>query len=837
MDDLANRPFYAGEWRIDPPRGRLCMGAREFKVEPSAMAVMVYLASREGTVVSKQELLHQVWEGRAVSDDVLTVSIYRLRRILGDSARDPRFIATVPRRGYRWISPVHREGDDVGLPRETTPGELSIEPGGDERPPAGIPTASWPRFTSSLGEMLGGTARQWRSGRGVLLAGLLLLSATAGFLGLRGRHSAGPSDLPAQARATAASAASPADPESTVSLAVLPFADLGPDAEFVYFAEGLSTALVDILVRSKEIQVSGRASSAAAQRQGWTIPEIGRQLGVRYVLEGSVQRDDRKLRVTVQLSDAVDGFYVWSGGYVRELGDVFDVQSEIATAIAETLGLHLPTDPSAAARGTPSLEAYEAYLRGRHFLHQGGKQPLLQAEAHFGRAIEIDGDYAAAYSGLADTYLLLPVYSRGSRRTYHMRAWAAAERALELDDQLAEAHTSRAEVRLWLERDVAGAEAGLRRAIELDPHYSTAHYRLGELLFWRLDRLDEALDHIQLAERGDPLNLLFKKSRGQILLESGSIQQARSKFLEAAEADASYPEAIYGLARCAFAERRYGEAVEYLERFLRLEQDGRRGYLRPAQFETLTAARHLLGDHERELRDALSAQAATPEDPWPLQMEARARSALGQSAAVRDIVKRILEMPQLTGGRARWLLRLVAELHWHGDPETARWVASELAGWYRGRDSDCELGQAHTSRFLALALWQSGQYESADDLFESALRNPHLCENCRSDYIYLGEVGSLAARAGDRDTAARYSALLGELENRADALFWQAAIAASAGDRSRAVHLLRESFDSGFTDHAAVHSGLYFIDLHDYRPFHDLAASEWGWPPPEADNS
>ncbi len=833
MNDLGSRTFYSREWRIDPPRSRLFVAEREFKLEPRAMAVLVYLASRQGSVVAKRELLDEVWQGRAVSDDVLTVSIYGLRKILGDSAHDPRFIATVPRKGYRWIAPI---SDQPEMGRAPLAPPHKAPPNGAQE--GGSATGSSDADSRRNGSRLRlqRNTRTWLGPRARLVmavaAGVILVAfAVAGRLRVTERDLLvdGTVGAPDQIDSVGTMAAS-FQPERMVSLAVLPFTDLTPGADDVFFAEALNTELVDLLVSSGKLQVSGRTSAAAAQKNGWTIPEIGERLDVRYVLEGSVQRDEEELRVTVQLSDALDGFYVWSERYSRQLGDIFELQDEIADTVAKTLDLEIPADSTAATlRQIPTkMGAYEAYLKGRYHWHQGGKQHLLQAVRYFERAIELDPHYAAAYSGLADSFVLLPVFTRGSRRTYLEKARDAAEQALALDDRLAEAQTSRAEVRLWLDGDPAGAEEGLRRAIELNPHYGLAHHRLGNLLFWERGRLQEALGHLRWAERSDPLNLLYKKALGHVLVQSGAVDEARTKFLEAEASNAGSPGVVWGLARCSFAQGQFGEAVTTLERFLRLDRDGQQGYRRLAQFETLTASRHFLGDHQLELEDALAAQKVAPNNPWALQMEARARAALGEVDAVKAIVARVLEMPAITERQVRWWLRLVGELHWHGHPETAAWVASGVADWYRERDPTSTSDEARLLRFKALALWASGQSEAAVALYPEISPAVEDCDSCALDVPYLGEVGSLAALAGDRATAERFSSQLREIEISARGLFWQAAIAAGFGDRSRAVDLLRQSFASGFGDHAAVHSEVFFIGLYDYQPFRQLAESEWG---------
>jgi len=233
------------------------------------------------------------------------------------------------------------------------------------------------------------------------------------------------------------------------SIAVLPFANMSSDKENEYFSDGLSETLLHMLAQIKDLRVAARTSSF--QFKGYTgdVADIGKQLKVATVLEGSVRKAGDTVRVTAQLINVDDGYHLWSGTYDRKLEDIFAIQDEIASQVVEALKVTLLEEEveRLAQPATVNVDAYNLYLLGRHFFHQRTEETLLQAKDYFQDAIEADPDYALAHTGLADTYMLLEdspsTYGRLSRREVRGKAGAAVERALALDSQLAEAHASK----------------------------------------------------------------------------------------------------------------------------------------------------------------------------------------------------------------------------------------------------------------------------------------------------------------------------------------------------------------------------------------------------------
>jgi TolB-like protein len=306
-------------------------------------------------------------------------------------------------------------------------------------------------------------------------------------------------------------------------LAVLPFDNLTGDPGQDYFSDGLTEEMIAQLGRTdpQRLGVIGRTSVMHYQHKRESLEQIGRALGVHYVLEGSVRRDAGRVRISAQLIQLRDQTHVWARQYDRELSNLLALQDDIAREIAgEILPALGDPKPSEGGRRTTSspktYAAYDLYLRARYFWNKRTGQGFQQAVAHFQQAIDSDPSYPRAYAGLADSYALMSSYSLAPATQLIPRARAAAIRALELDEGLAEAHTSLALIALNYDWDWQAAESGYRRAIQLDPNYATAHHWYAELLAFQ-GRFDEALAESERARQLDPLSLIIATDRGVIL--------------------------------------------------------------------------------------------------------------------------------------------------------------------------------------------------------------------------------------------------------------------------------------------------------------------------------
>lgn len=300
------------------------------------------------------------------------------------------------------------------------------------------------------------------------------------------------------------------------SIAVLPFENLSDLPENAYFSEGIQDEILMRLAKITDLKVISRASIQGFKSSPENLPQIARRLGVANILEGSVQKAADQVRVTVRLIRAETGAYLWAESYDRKLTDIFRVESEIAKRIADTLQARLTGSEqhALALPPTENTEAHQLYLKGRYFWNKRTGDAFQKALGYFKQAIEKDPNYALAYAGISDTYVLLPGFTVGSPQECYPKAIAAAKRALELDDTLAEAHTSLALALWFYEFDFAQANREFQRAIELNPNYATAHHWYGTNLLMPLGRFDEGIAEMKRAQELDPLSLIINSDLG-----------------------------------------------------------------------------------------------------------------------------------------------------------------------------------------------------------------------------------------------------------------------------------------------------------------------------------
>jgi TolB-like protein/Tfp pilus assembly protein PilF len=329
---------------------------------------------------------------------------------------------------------------------------------------------------------------------------------------------------------------------SPKSIAVLPFENLSEDKANAYFAEGMQDEILTRLAKIADLKVISRTSTQHFKSSPDNLPQIARQLGVAYILEGSVQKAGDAVRVNVQLIKAATDAHLWADTFDRKLTDIFAVESEIAKTIADTLQAKLSSSAEhvLASRPTDNPEAHELYLKGRYFWNRRTGANLQKAAGYFEQAIEKDPKYALAYSGLADCHVLLPVYPElGSYPRDEMpKALAAAHKAVGLDDTLAEAHTSLARA-LASDLQLSAAMAEFKRAIELNPSYATAHQWFGECLQSQ-GRVEEGLAELKRAQELDPLSLIINSLLGFAFDTIGKSDEAIAQLRKTIDIDPNF---------------------------------------------------------------------------------------------------------------------------------------------------------------------------------------------------------------------------------------------------------------------------------------------------------
>lgn len=535
----------------------------KLKLRPQAYQVLALLLEHAGECVTRDELQKRVWPSNTFVDfeNGLNTAIKQLRASLNDSVTEPRYIETLPRLGYRVIVPVtYQAGVSVvasaGADAQRVAESAQVSESARSLANVAIPPAQYqPPATSAPATSAATTPRNWRW----VAAGIVSVVTIAGLLAVwKWRH-------PRPAPQSAAH-------HVRTMLAVLPFDNLTGDETQDYFSDGLTEEMIAQLGKldAKEFGVIARTSVMHYKHTSEKMDQIGGELGVQYVLEGSVRRDADKVRISAELIEVDGQRQLWAQEYDRELTNLLTVQAEIAREISDSIELTLGSaqrgDVVRQAALTPAAyRAYDLYLKGLYFWNKRTGEGLEQASAYFQQAIAEDPSYAPAYAGLANSYSLMASYGLFPAAINMPKARAAAEKALELDDKLPAAHCALALILENYDWDWNAAEKEYRRAIELNPDYATAHQWYAELLMWR-GRFDEALRESELARQLDPLSLIIATDQGALYYFSRQYDRAIQQLQGVLELDPAFPRA-HMVVIVYVQQGRYAEALASLDKW------------------------------------------------------------------------------------------------------------------------------------------------------------------------------------------------------------------------------------------------------------------------------
>jgi len=359
------------------------------------------------------------------------------------------------------------------------------------------------------------------------------------------------------------------------SIAVLPFANLSQDPDNAYFADGIQEEILSRLSKIGDLRVISRTSTQRYKSAPDNLSEIANKLGVAHILEGTVQKAADQVRVNVQLINAENDSHVWTDRYDRKLTDIFAVETEIATKIAAALQAKLTgaEQQALSSRPTENPEAHQFYLKGRYYWNRRGEEGLKKATEYFEHAIKADPNYALAYAGLADSYALLGFHGYGALPPAEAvpKAKAAAEKALQIDETLAEAHASLAYAKEEYDWDVGGAEREYKRAIELNPNYATAHQWYAVHLAVR-GRYPEAIAEIKQAQEVDPLSLVINMNVGWVFYFARQYDEAAEQCRKTLELDPNFPAAHWMLGQAYRQKGMHEEAIAEFQKAVALSR-------------------------------------------------------------------------------------------------------------------------------------------------------------------------------------------------------------------------------------------------------------------------
>jgi len=507
------RRFRVGEWTVLPELNSLERNGRSVHLEPKVMQVLVALAEHPGDVVSKEQILHRVWAGTFVSDEVLTRSVSELRKVFEDNPQDPKYIQTIPKGGYRLVAAVVPEGSSRG---------------------------------------------NWLAGHGRKLAGIaviLLLAVAASLYILEGRRQA-------------------SSGTGITSLAVLPLTNLSGDPEQEYFADGMTEELITDLARISALRVISRTSAMNYKGAHKPLPTIARELNVDAVVVGSIRKSAGRVRIAAQLIQARTDRHLWADTYERDLRDVLAMEDEVARAIAGEIRLKLTPEEHARLANARRLdpEAHEAYLRGQYFWNRITEKDVRKSIPYFERAIQLAPDYAPAYASLAFSYNLLASSEYVAPQDAYPKAKKLAQKALELDGDLAVGHAALGFVLCASDWDWPAAEAEIKRANELEPNGEVGHSVYAFYLA-SMGRKEEAIAEIKKGLEVDPLSVLDQWNLGWFYWTAGNSEEAIAQFRKILEIAPDSPDAHQGLGMAYASENRLAEAIVELQEAVTASQD------------------------------------------------------------------------------------------------------------------------------------------------------------------------------------------------------------------------------------------------------------------------
>ena len=513
-----------GIYELDLKNGELRKAGQRLKLQPQPFKVLAILAVRAGETVTRDEIQRQVWGEELFVDFErgLNVCIQQIRGALNDDADAPRYIETLPKRGYRFLAPVEKLEAQARIDASGVASEqISAVPSGHPK------------------------VKRFRLGV-ALVSGFLVISVLLYFAKISNR-------FPFRNVA-----------KSIRSVAVLPFDNFSGDPEQQYFADGMTEALIAELGQIRDLRVPSRTSVMLYKRANKPLRQIAQELAVDALLEGSVTRSGDSVEITVQLLDGSRDQHLWGGTYDRDFRDVLALQHELARAITAELRISFsPLEHQHLKSSAPvNADAYSAYLHGRYYWYKRTIEGFQKSIQYYQQAVAADSNYAPAYAGLADAYALLGSSPNDGLPPNEAmpKAKAAAQKALQLDDGLSEAHASLAYISMVYDWNWASAQKEFKRAIELNPNYAGAHEWYAEFLAAR-GRESEALGEMRRARDADPLLVLMHAAVAEALYYSRRYDDVISQCRQTLELDPDYPLAHFHLGRAYMGENMYPEAI------------------------------------------------------------------------------------------------------------------------------------------------------------------------------------------------------------------------------------------------------------------------------------
>lgn len=489
--DIDSRVYEFSGFRLEVAQRRLLYRGESIPLKPKILDLLLYLVETRGQLIGKDDLMREVWPDTVVEENNITVSISHLRKILGEDRLNPKFIETVPRRGYRFVAEVT---------------ELSVSQG------ASAVVRQTPRQTEP-------------------------------------------------------------EEETIDSLAVIPMKSPDKDFNLEYLSDGITESIVNVLSRIPRLRVLACSTVFRFKAVEIDPQQVGQTLNVKAIMMIRVIRVSERLIVRSELVKVSDGTQLWGEQYNRAPSDILAIQDEIAKAITESLKFKLTRNEEIrlTKQPTENIEAYNLYLRGRYLWNKYSKDFVLKSIDVFREAIAVDSYYALAYCGLADAYFRLSNVHFPPREVLP-KAKEAALRAVEIDDQLAEAHSSVGLVKVYYDLDWSGAETAYRRALKLNPYLVSAHQRYGSYLTF-MGRFEESIRRYEAALQLDPFSLQINMNLATTYFLRGEYDRAAKHLLKTGELEPTYMP-IHFVLGCSYIQQgRLEGAIAEFKRIYELDNE------------------------------------------------------------------------------------------------------------------------------------------------------------------------------------------------------------------------------------------------------------------------
>lgn len=483
MKEKTNRLYQFSDYKVEVDEGLLKKGETKIPLTRKAFEILVVLLKNHGRVVDKETLLNEVWADTYVEETTLAQNIFTIRKTLG--AGGSTYIETVPRRGYKFVADVTElpNGEEAVILQRHIPPEIAAERETDADQKLNLQTKNEVR------SFFAGDYRQ------TLTAAVLLLAAVSlfflyGFISYYEKQTSARTDAP-----------------FIESIAVLPFQIIGDENRNEKLGFGMADAIITRLSKLQKIPVRPTTAVFPFTEKPASNPlETGRDLGVDAIVEGTIQRDGERVRISVRLLSVADGKPLWAETFDEKCSDIFVLQDSISTQVVRSLALKLTPEQEKLLeqRATSNPQAFESYQIGVYLWSTRTRENLQKAEAYFQKAVELDPKFGRAYGMLADTYHMIAYYGSSNNVESYEKARLNALKALALDDSVAEAYLAMAGFQLYA-KDINAARLSLEEAVKRAPYNSTVRVRYAWILL-RLGKIDQAVQEMRLAEENDPLS-------------------------------------------------------------------------------------------------------------------------------------------------------------------------------------------------------------------------------------------------------------------------------------------------------------------------------------------